>query len=112
VRNFLCVRIGINDDCVSLRDEMWKEIGGKYAKKPSHISQTTDILHRVHYEMSAETVHGQSMRTRLSYSRYNRQVFASGNALLKFNFILYFPYPATTCVLQANIGTVLDRRVE
>lgn len=79
--------IVIDDDGARLRDGMWKEIGGKYAEKRSHIPQTTDNLHRVHFEKSFVKVPGHSMPTQLSYSRYNRQVIESGNAFLYFNSI-------------------------
>ena len=110
VRKFLCVRIRIDDDDARQRDGMWKQIGGKYTEKRSHIPQTTDNLQRVHYVKSVVTVRGQPMRRHL-YSRYNRQVIAKGNAVLNFNSILILSLPGVTCVLQTHLGPVLDRRV-
>ena len=45
-----------------------------------------------YYEKSVVTLRARSMRTELSYSRYNRQVTASGSALANFKSILISPF--------------------
>ena len=59
------------------------------AEKGTHIQQTTHNLSSVHYEKSVVTFRDESMRTQL-YSKYNRQVIATDNAL-NFNSILILP---------------------
>ena len=48
-------------------------------------------LDGVYHEKSVDTLRLRSMRTELSYSRYNRQVIASGSAVPNFRSILMLP---------------------
>ena len=85
----LCVRISFHDECTRWCDRKpGKLIGWKDAEKRIHVPQRTHNLSSVHYEESVVTIREESIRKKLWYSKYNRQVIATGYAFLNFNSIL------------------------
>jgi len=52
-----------------------------------------------------KTLRAKSMRTELSYSRYNRQVTASGSAFANFKSILMPPF----LVVRRGLPTLPDQ---
>ena len=66
-------------------------MAGENVEEGADVTQSTQYLHGVHFLNSVVTLRSKSMRIELSNSRYNRQMIASGNALLNFNSILVLP---------------------